>query len=131
MCCDKCKVTWEYENEFNVHKDQKNKFKCKICKSKFLKESSLKYNSRVWCCSKCDLKIEYEYEFANHIEEDHDPPYPPHDVEANDSKHEKHVDEASADEEQTDDVTLFKKPLVPTRQKKKSELIQCSIRQTI
>ena len=63
----------------------------------------------------CDLKIECEYEFANHIEEDHGLPYPPYEVEANDSKHEKEVDEASPDEKHTDDVTLFEKPLIPTR----------------
>ena len=79
-CCDECELTWECENEFNAYKDQKHKFKCKICKSKFLKESTLKYNSRAWCCNKCDLKIECEYEFANHIEEDHGLPYPPHEV---------------------------------------------------
>ena len=36
-------------------------------------------------------------------------------VEANDDRHEKEVDEASTDEEHTDDVTLFEKPLIPTR----------------
>ena len=32
-CCDECELTWECENEFNAHKDQKHKFKCKIRKS--------------------------------------------------------------------------------------------------
>ena len=26
-CCDECELTWECENEFNAHKDQKHKFK--------------------------------------------------------------------------------------------------------
>ena len=56
-CCDECELTWECENEFNAHKDQKHKFKWKIYKSKFLKESTPKYNSRAWCCNKCDLKL--------------------------------------------------------------------------
>ena len=43
--------------------------------------------------------------------------YPPHEVEPNDSKHEKEVDEVSPDEEHTDDVALFEKPLIPTRPK--------------
>ena len=88
-CCDECEGTWECENEYNVHRDQKHKFKCKICKFKFAKESTLKYHSQVWWCNTCDLKIECEYEFANHIEEDHGLPYPSYEVEANDSKHEK------------------------------------------
>ena len=76
--CNECEGTWECENEYNVHIDQKHKFKCKICKSKFAKESTLEYHSQVWWCNTCDLKVECEQEFANHKEEDHDLPFPPH-----------------------------------------------------
>ena len=57
FACDECDLTWKNENEFNVHKDQKHKFKCKICKVKFVKESTLKYHSQVWCCNKCGLNF--------------------------------------------------------------------------
>ena len=114
-CCE-CELEWEWEKEADIHIDQKHKFKCNICEVKFVKESKLKYHIQVWYCDKCDLTYECEYKFIDHIEDHYESNLEPT-VKANDDKHEREVDEASTDEEHTDDVTLFEKTLIPTRPK--------------
>ena len=51
--CNECEGTWECENEYNVHINQKHKFKCNICENKFVKESTLKYHNQVWFYEAC------------------------------------------------------------------------------
>ena len=115
--CYECDLTWECDNEANTHFNQLHIFKCDRCEFSFAKEGSLKSHIKVRYCDECDLTSKCYCDFIDHVEEHYEsnPSLYFRILEANEDKHEKEVDGTSADEDQIDDVTLFKKPLIPTR----------------
>ena len=104
---------------------------CDLCGENFRNNSTLKYHNQVWYCEACDSNFECESDFIDHASHlDHWlvknlrpnwtakiplEAFEKSTIKANDDEHETNVDEASADGEHNVDVTLFKKPLIPTR----------------
>ena len=115
--CYECDLTWECDNEYKTHFNQLHIFKCDSCEFSFAKEGSLKSHIKVRYCDECDLTSKCYCDFIDHVEEHYEsnPSLYFRILEANEDKHKKEVDGTSADEDQIDDVTPFKKPLIPTR----------------
>ena len=99
---------------------------CDLCGENFRNNSTLKYHTQAWYCEACDSTFKCESDFIDHASDlDHwlvknlEPKWtakiPLEDFEksANDDEHDD--DEAPADGEHNVNVTLFKKPLIPTR----------------
>ena len=99
---------------------------CDLCGENFRNNSTLKYHTQAWYCEACDSTFKCESDFIDHASDlDHwlvknlEPNWtakiPLEDFEksANDDEHDD--DEAPADGEHNVNVTLFKKPLIPTR----------------
>ena len=92
--CNYCSRIFKCYDDCSSHESLQHEIKCEIHGTNWRNEAH--------------FNIHNEYYHRSNLK-------PP--VKANDDKHEEEVDEASTDEEHTDDVTLFEKPLIPTRSK--------------
>ena len=96
--CNYCSRIFKCYDDCSSHKSLQHEITCEIC-------SNMNPYGSLWS---------NEAQFYQHNKEYHGSNLKPPE-EANDDKHEEEVDETSTDEEHTDDVTLFEKPLIPTR----------------
>ena len=116
--CTECDLVWYCDTKYDTHWEQEHNLECDICQSAFAKESTLKYHNQEWYCNACEEKFVCYEEFRDHapnlyhwtvknLRPDYTAKIP---LEAFEK-----VDEAPADGEHNVNVTLFKKPLIPTR----------------